>query len=85
MGLSSASANGALVGLVVGALNYVLALSVVARVGTRGLSEDESVARRDFARRMLPIKRVLMATSFLVFPLVGYAAGAMMSPGGVAR
>ncbi len=85
MALSSASANGALLGLVVGALNYVLALSVVARVGMRGLSEDESTARRDFAKRMAPIKRVLMATSFLVFPLVGYAAGAMLSPGGEAR
>ena len=85
MSMSSASANGAILGLVVGAFHYGLALWVVARVGMRDLSEDEAKVCHDFAKRMLPIKRALMATSFIVFPLVGYAAGAFLSPAGGAR
>ena len=81
----SAGLSGALLGLVFGALNYVLAMAMMARATRRRLAEDDAPPVGDIAARLRPIKTAVGAVSFLVLPALGFIAGALLTPGGEAR
>jgi hypothetical protein len=83
--VQSAGLSGALLGLVFGALNYVLAMVMMARATRRRLAEDDAPTVGDITARLRPIKTALATMSFLVLPALGFIAGAMLTPGGEAR
>ncbi len=80
--MSTAATTGALIGLVVGGFHYVVTLAVMGKVATREVASGEELPGLQLVeRRLRPIKLALLAASFLIFPLVGYVAGAMLTQG----
>lgn len=82
--MSGAATTGALIGLAVGGLHYLVTLSVMGAVASRRQPGEELPGLSSIGRRMQAIKLAMLGTCFLVFPLVGYVAGAML-PTGEAR
>ncbi len=82
--MANAATTGALIGLGVGVFHYVVTLAVMGAVASRR-SPDEAAGDLPglsvFARRLRPIKFAMLGICFLALPLVGYAAGAMLSHG----
>ncbi len=79
--MSGAATTGALIGFVVGGLHYVVTLAVVGAVASRREPGEELPGLNSIGRRMQAIKLAMLGTCFLVFPLVGYVAGAMLPTG----
>ncbi len=79
--MANAASTGALIGLVVGGLHYFVTLAVMGSVVSRKEPGEELPGLATFAMRVRRIKLAMLGICFLVFPLVGYAAGAMLSHG----
>jgi hypothetical protein len=80
----SFAATGALIGLGLGLLHYVLILAVMGKMTASVPSEEGSATGAALvARRLRSIKLALLVASFLLFPLVGYVAGVLLTPGGI--
>ena len=85
--VSNAGVFGALIGLIVGVLEYFLALMVMQKIVGREIADAEE------AREELPglaslgamvqkVKMVLIFIAVFVYPLIGYAVGALLSADG---
>ena len=68
---------GAMLGAVVGLVQYVLAMRVMARLVAHEVAADPQGLDVS-ALRVGKLKRTLLAKSFLVLPAVGYLAGAAL-------
>ena len=79
--MGNAATTGALIGLGIGVFHYVVTLAVMGAVASRKQPGEELPGMSVFARRLRPIKLAMLGTCFLVLPIVGYAAGAMLSHG----
>ena len=67
---------GALVGLAIGWLKYMLALGMIgAAVGREAKRAPDGVDYAGFGARMRPVKRALLVAAFGVLPAVGGIAG----------
>jgi len=86
--VSNAGVFGALIGLIVGVLEYFLALMVIQKIVGREIADAEE------AREELPglaslgamvqkVKMVLIFIAVFVYPLIGYAVAALLSADGV--
>ncbi|MBX9760345.1 MAG: hypothetical protein K2Y29_16320 [Beijerinckiaceae bacterium] len=79
--MSAAANTGALIGLAVGGFHYVLTLTVMGAIATRKQPGEDLPGLNAIGRRLQAIKLAMLGTCFLVFPLVGYVAGAMLPTG----
>ncbi len=79
--MANAATTGAMIGLAIGVFHYVVTLAVMGAVASRKEPGEELPGLSVIGRRLRPIKFVMLGTCFLVLPLVGYAAGAMLSHG----
>ncbi len=73
--------TGALIGLAVGGVHYFVTLGVIGAVASRTEPGENLPGLATFAARMRRIKLALLGACFVVFPAVGYLAGAMLSHG----
>lgn len=78
--MSEAAANGALIGLMIGMVQYFIALFVMQKVVTREMAEakeakEEMPGMESLAAIIKRIKWILMLVSILIYPAIGYAAG----------
>jgi hypothetical protein len=79
--MGNAATTGALIGLVVGGLHYFVTLAVMGSVASRMQPGEDLPGLSTLSARLSRIKLAMLGVCFLVFPLVGYAAGAMLSHG----
>ncbi|MFN3888898.1 MAG: hypothetical protein ACK4MV_00770 [Beijerinckiaceae bacterium] len=79
--MGNAATTGALIGLVVGGLHYFVTMAVMGALASRTAPGEELPGVAMVAARLNRIKLAMLGVCFLVFPLVGYAAGAMLSHG----
>lgn len=80
MDLSNPAIAGALVGAVLGLLDYVIVMGVMGRVLSRDMSDPEAdpvteEGRAKVRQSMRFIKPALMIGSFVIFPVTGYFVG----------
>jgi hypothetical protein len=67
---------GALIGLLVGWVKYMLALSMIgSAVGREVKNAPGDVDIAGFSARMRPIRRALLVLAFGVLPAIGFIAG----------
>ena len=70
---------GALIGLSVGWVKYMLALSMIgAAVGREVKNAPGDVDIAGFSTRMRPIRRALLVVAFGVLPAIGFIAGSAL-------
>ena len=70
---------GALIGLTIGWVKYMLALSMIgAAVGREVKSAPGDVDIAGFSARMRPIRRALLVVAFGVLPAIGFIAGSAL-------
>jgi hypothetical protein len=70
---------GALIGLAVGWVKYMLALSMIgAAVGREAKRAPGDLDIAGFGARMRPVKRALLVAAFGVLPAIGYIAGSAL-------
>ncbi len=75
MQLSLAGLLGAFAGLVIGLLNYAAIISIAER-RLRALDRSSSAAERaEFERKIVMMRKVILAIDVVTFPLVGYWFG----------
>ncbi len=79
--MSNVATTGALIGLVVGGLHYVVTVAVMGTIASRVPANEDLPGLPMLAARVSRIKLAMLGVCFLIFPLVGYAAGAMISNG----
>jgi hypothetical protein len=75
MDLSPSGLLGAMLGTIVGVLNYVVFLRVLVprlRVLDKSQSREE---REEFERKMSLMRRIILAADVVLFAAVGYYAG----------
>jgi hypothetical protein len=78
MTFSNAGLAGALIGLMFGLIEYVLALRIIGRMLSReaGVERPEQAGVDRVQALMRPIRYALLAAAFIVYPVVGYLVGA---------
>jgi hypothetical protein len=70
---------GALIGLSVGWLKYMLALSMIgAAVGREVKRAPGELDSAGFGARIRPVKRALLLAAFVVLPAIGFITGAAL-------
>jgi hypothetical protein len=79
--MANAATTGALIGLVVGGLHYIVTVAVMGSIASRVAPGEDLPGLATFAARLRRIKLAMLGVFFLLFPLVGYAAGAIISNG----
>ena len=79
--MANAAMTGALIGLLVGGVHYFVTIAVMGAVASRREPGEDLPGLSTFAARLGRIKLAMLAICFLVFPLVGYFAGAMLTTG----
>ncbi|MDP2355450.1 MAG: hypothetical protein Q8M31_05245 [Beijerinckiaceae bacterium] len=79
--MANAATTGALIGLVVGGLHYIVTVAVMGSIASRTAPNEDLPGLPMLAARLRRIKLAMLGVCFLLFPLVGYAAGAMLSQG----
>jgi len=78
LAISNTGLAGALIGLMFGLVEYVLALRIIGRMLSREAgAEQPTQAGVDRVQALLrPIRYALLAAAFIVYPVVGYIVGA---------
>jgi hypothetical protein len=70
---------GALIGLAIGWVKYMLALGMIgAAVGREAKRAPDQVDFAGFGARLRPVKRTLLVVAFGVLPAIGFIAGAAL-------
>ena len=75
---------GALIGIILGVIQYFIAVAMIGRIVTREIASAEEEREPLPGLALLPatlgrIKTFLMVSAVTVYPAVGYAVGAMWS------
>ncbi|MDF2115259.1 hypothetical protein PY365_06745 [Roseiarcaceae bacterium H3SJ34-1] len=78
LAVSNAGLAGALIGLMFGLVEYVLALRIIGRMLSReaGAGQPEQAGVDRVQALLRPIRYALLSAAFIVYPAVGYLVGA---------
>ena len=86
MVVSDPGLSGALGGLVLGAVEFVVAMAVARRALAREMEEEGDMPGLAFvARRLRAMRNALAGFSFVALPALGYALGSSLAHNGGAR